>query len=129
DRLVDHLLVFEGGGMIRDFPGNYSQYREDTRKNHSTRPPGAKAGTEKGQGQGQVKKIAAKSSFKEKRELELLEKEIQALESEKKQLEQQLQDPGASFETMAAWSSRLGEILVLLEQKMVRWLELGQVST
>lgn len=131
DRLVDHLFVFEGDGHIRDFPGNYSQYRETEQKESvketedkaaatSPAPPDAK--TAETPGQAERKKL----SYNEKRELESLDREIPALEKERKALEGLLTDSHLPFETLQEYSARIGEIASLLEEKELRWLELDE---
>ncbi|HCT23834.1 MAG TPA: ABC transporter, partial [Chitinophagaceae bacterium] len=122
DRLVDHLFVFEGDGVIRDFPGNYTQYRLKQRR------------TELVEKEQQQQLVAAadtasvekkKAGFKEKREFELLEKEIPALEAERAAAEAQLANPELDYEKLHLLSKRIGEISAELEQKELRWLELS----
>ncbi len=126
DRLVDHLLVFEGEGVIKDFPGNYTQYRlqEKTpapempasKQNNSGQPDGATA-----------KPGSKKISFKEKREYELLEKEIGALTKEKEAITVQLGNGTLGFEELEQLSRRIGEVTALLDEKELRWLELSEL--
>src|SRR5207237_177279 len=123
DRLVDHLFVFEDNGEIRDFPGNYTQYRlwqkEQEKKSPVTDyqlPVKDEAGNQQ-PATGNKKK----ASFKEKREFELLEKEIAELEAEKQQIENQLSDPDAPYERLNLLSKRIGDISVLLSDKEMRW--------
>ncbi len=124
DRLVDHLFVFEGDGVIRDFPGNYTQYRLEQKRAEQV---------EKEQ-QQQINTAATtaavekkKAGFKEKREFELLEKEIPALEAEKAAAEAQLANPELDYEKLHLLSKRIGEISAELEQKELRWLELSEI--
>ena len=124
DKIVDHLFVFEGDGKIKDFPGNYSDYRdwlEYTEK--EARSPEKK---EKFIAPIPVKEQAKKLGFKEKRELEQLEKDIQALELEKKGLELDLEQGSCSPEELVSKSVRHGEISELLGEKEMRWLELSE---
>jgi len=130
DRLVDHLFVFEGNGEIRDFPGNYTQYRlwqkeqEKLLVSSLQFPVKEEADTDnRGHATGNKKK----ASFKEKREFELLEKEIADLEAEKQQIENQLSDPDAPYERLNLLSRRIGEITTLLSDKEMRWLELSEI--
>lgn len=127
DKLVDHLFVFEGNGTIRDFPGNYTQYRlwqkEEEQKEKQVQEKQPKKFVET-QGELTQKK---KASFKEKREFEMLEKEIAELEAERSQLEDQLSDPDVAYETLHLASKRIGEISILLEEKEMRWLELSEI--
>ncbi len=124
DKIVDHLFVFEGDGKIKDFPGNYSDYRdwlEYTEK--EARTPEKK---EKAIVPIPVREQGKKLGFKEKRELEQLEKDIQALEQEKKSLEVDLELGTCSPEELVSKSVRHGEIAELLGQKEMRWLELSE---
>ncbi len=124
DKIVDHLFVFEGDGKIKDFPGNYSDYRdwlEYTEK--EARTPEKK---EKAIVPIPVREQGKKLGFKEKRELEQLEKDIQALEQEKKSLEVDLELGTCSPEELVSKSVRHGEISELLGQKEMRWLELSE---
>ena len=128
DKLVDHLFVFEGNGEVRDFPGNYTQYREwekDQEKIKAEQPKPAEAVST----QAALETKARKMSFKEKRELELLEKEIEALEQEKKKLDEQLAAGNLPFDQLNQASLRIGEVMQLLDEKGMRWLELSELST
>jgi len=143
DRLVDHLFVFEGNAEVRDFPGNYTQYRIwlkenekkadkwqalEEKKSKGESLPDATAGQQSAANSPQAATaVKKKVGFKEKREFELLEKEIADLETEKQQLEEQLGDPGASYEQLNLISKRIGEISTLLENKEMRWLELSEL--
>ncbi len=132
DKLVDHLFVFEGDGAIRDFPGNYSQYREIAREEERYK-------AEQPQREAEVqpavvpqatvtipKNEARKLSFKEKRELEQLEKEMPQLEEEKGRLEADMSSGTLSFEGLQQHGARIAEIVQLLEEKEMRWLELSE---
>jgi ATP-binding cassette subfamily F protein uup len=137
DRLVDHLLVLEGDGMIRDFPGNYSQYREWQKlgkEDAAFRPPGDgyKAPEEKAP-PAAAKTITPaatiekkKLSYKEKREFELLEKEIADLEKEKHLITEKLNSSLTPFDELQKLAVRTGEITQLLDEKELRWLELSE---
>lgn len=127
DKLVDHLFVFEGDGVVRDFPGNYSQYREwerDQEKVKTTETPVE----EKPKEPEKPEQKSRKMSFKEKRELELLEKEIEGLENEKKQLDAQLADGTLPYDQLENASRRIGEVMQLLDDKGMRWLELSEMT-
>jgi len=126
DRLVDHLFVFEGAGNVRDFPGNYTQYRLEEKKQTEQQPNTltVKNETVKPATTSEPKK---KPGFKEKREFELLEKEIPALEAERQQIEQFMANPDLGFEQLNAYSKRIGEITAALEEKEMRWLELSEL--
>ncbi|MBS1632334.1 MAG: ABC-F family ATP-binding cassette domain-containing protein [Bacteroidetes bacterium] len=137
DRLVDHLFVFTGDGAIKDFPGNYSQYRlwqkeeegilnkEQGMKNKEqmNKEQGNEEQKNNEQGAGNQKR----AGFKEKREFELLGKEIAGLENEKKELEIQLSNSDLPYEQLTAASNRIVTISVLLEEKEMRWLELSEI--
>jgi ATP-binding cassette subfamily F protein uup len=122
DKLVDHLMVFEGNGVISDFPGTYTEYREflkatvkdeDDNEVEETKPIENKQ-TEK-----------PKLNYNEKKEYDKLEKEIEKLETEKKQIEESL-NTETNFDKINAASLRLGEIMKLMDDKGMRWLELGE---
>jgi ATP-binding cassette subfamily F protein uup len=129
DRMVDHLFAFEGNGVIRDFPGNYSQYREALSKGlleDQTQQIMKPIPEEKPKQEAPAPKLIEKKlSFKEKFELEALEKELPLLQKEKAELEQQLSS-GSNFETLQSISSRISEIINLLDEKEMRWLELSE---
>ena len=128
DRLVDHLFVFEGNGVIRDFPGNYSQYRTEEIKKESV---SSKADNEaKTEQIAVVTKATNKKqfTFKEKREFEQLEKEIPELTSEKEAITQKLNSGDTSYEELQQLSIRIGEISKLLDEKEMRWLELSEIN-
>ncbi len=124
DKLVDHLLVFEGDGQIRDFPGNYSSYRLSAPSETPARP---KEQVEKPQEMVKPEPVRKKVSFKEKREFELLEKEIAALTAEKNRITDQLSAGDLSFEELQKNAARIGEISDLLDTKELRWLELSEL--
>jgi len=124
DRLVDHLFVFEGDGAIRDFPGNYSQYRlQQTKDETSIKRP-----EEKQTEQPAKEKNRRQLTFKEKREFELLEKEISDLSKEKEVITEKLNSGSTPFEELQQLSVRIGEVTRLLDEKELRWLELSEVE-
>lgn len=127
DKLVDHLLVFEGDGLIRDFPGNYSEYRNSLEKEALRRntvdQPEDNTKTYTPADQNPVRK---KPSFKEKREFELLEKEIGELTQEKQEITDKLGSGELPFAELQKLSRRIGEITSLLDEKEMRWLELSE---
>ena len=134
DRLVDHLFVFEGQGVIRDFPGNYSQYRlwQKAEEQRIKQLEEQKAAKQPVAPTAAVTKEASerapkKASYKEKREFEQLEKEIADLEAEKSGLEQTLAAGTLDFEQLSLHSKRIAEIIALLEEKEFRWLELSEL--
>ena len=128
DRLVDHLFIFEGDGVIRDFPGNYSQYRQavadktlpELEKKVEEATTSIVASTNNSQ--------KRQLSFKEKREFELLEKEIATLTKEKETVTQKLNNGDTSFEELQQLSLRIGQITPLLDEKELRWLEISEMQ-
>ncbi|MGN6298055.1 MAG: ABC-F family ATP-binding cassette domain-containing protein [Ginsengibacter sp.] len=134
DRLVDHLFAFEGNGLIRDFPGNYSQYRM-RKQLEEYKPQNAESRKQKAEGEGQSTEskmqnvqanVKQKLSFKEKTEFENLEDEIADLEKEKELLEVKLSNGSADFEKLQETSEKINDIIVLIDKKETRWLELSE---
>lgn len=126
DKIVDHLLVFNGNGDINDFPGNYTQYRmwqalqpKDAEKSDNTEK------REKKSYHGEQKR---KLSFKEKRELQQLEADIETLEKEQKQIEEELCSGTLSVEDLTQKSKRLPPLKDELDEKSMRWLELSDIE-
>ena len=131
DKVVDHLLVFKGEGLIKDFPGNYTQYREwsalQSKDNISTQPTQKHPNTKKSQNAQSAER--RKMSYKEKREFEQLEQEIAALEAEQKLLEEQLCSGTLSIEALTEKSKRLPRLKEELDEKSMRWLELAEIES
>ena len=133
DRLVDHLFVFQGDGDIRDFPGNYSQYRLALKDDEKLTDAGTQMSSE-----AREEKVIAppssngvekkKLSFKEKRAFEQLEKEIADLTKEKEQITERLNSGAAPFDELQKLSLRIGEITALLDEKELKWLELSELA-
>jgi ATP-binding cassette subfamily F protein uup len=123
DRLVDHLFVFEGEGTVRDFPGNYSQYRQEQRmlESAAAAPPAPKEAPKK----EAAVPVKRKLSFKEQREFENLEKEIAALDEERKGINEKLTQ-NLPYEELQQLAARIGEINALIDEKELRWLELSE---
>jgi len=131
DRLVDHLFVFEGEGKIRDFPGNYSQYRDEAKQTEELSSSIEK--TQKGLSKPEVVTSSTptnvrKLSFKEKREFEKLSKEISELEQQKNSVTQKLNSGSLPFDELQLLSKKIGEITSELDTKELRWLELSEMS-
>ena len=126
DRLVDHLFVFEGDGIVRDYPGNYTQYRlEEQRKEKQAEQ---KQAPEKEKPAETTAPVAKKKlSYKEQRELEQLDKDLPALEAEKATLTEKMSNP-LSYEELQEVSARLIAVTNELEEKEMRWLELSEVG-
>ncbi|CCX60977.1 uncharacterized protein BN727_01789 [Bacteroides sp. CAG:598] len=130
DKVVDHLLVFNGGGDIRDFPGNYTQYREwkevkarhDKEQQAVAKPQAAAKPARTRQDEKR------RMSFKERREFEQLEKEIAELEAEKKAVEEALCSGTLSVDELTEKSKRLPQLTDLIDEKTMRWLELSELE-
>jgi ATP-binding cassette subfamily F protein uup len=131
DKVVDHLLVFKGQGEIKDFPGNYTQYREwaslednkDSRESRSSKDS-SNTSTKSSYRHDDRRRL----SYKEKRELEQLEKDIEALEAEKKQIEEALCGGTTSVDEITKLSKRLPVLNDELDEKSMRWLELSEMK-
>jgi ABC transport system ATP-binding/permease protein len=124
DKIVDHLFVFEGNGEIKDFPGNYSDYRdwlEDQEREQ--RNPEKREKETKGKS---VKEAVRKLGFNEKRELEQLEKDIALLEKEKIAIEHVMNSNDCDPQELVLKSQRYSEVKELLDEKEMRWLELNE---
>lgn len=127
DKVVDHLLVFKGNGVVTDFPGNYTQYREwcslkskeeETTKDINTNTRRIRTATER-----------RRMTFKEKQEFAALEKEIAALEAEREKLETELCSGNLDVEALTEKSKRLPVIKDELDIKEMRWLELSEIES
>lgn len=126
DKVVDHVFVFEGQGVIKDFPGNYTDF-QDYRKQLEKETAKETKPAEKKMPERAEKASAKKLSFKEKKELEQLEAEIARLEAEKQDLEAALSSGTLSAGELDDKSKRIGTVMELLEEKEMRWLELSDV--
>ena len=133
DKTVDHLFIIKDEGNVKDFVGHYSEYREYIREEEAEQNRQAKVAAEKAQRQNQNTSEPKstlqkrKLSFKEQRELEALESEIPQLEQEKHLLEERLSTGELSHEELTASAARIGEIIEILEEKEMRWLELSEI--
>ena len=126
DKTVEHLFVFEGNGSIKDFPGNYSDYREWRTEKDKEESLKNKTASPRDDSEKRTQRDKSnKMSFKEKREFESLEKEIEQLNNEKAEIEALFQN-GASSETILEKSKRYDEVKELLDEKELRWLELSE---
>ena len=132
DKVVDHLLVFRGNAEIKDFPGNYTQYREaslNSSEGRSSRPANDKnqrknnSIPDENKAEGKPRKM----SFKEKQEFEALEKEIPQLEAEQADIERQLSSGLPDNETILKLSARFAELKDMIDEKTMRWLELSEI--
>lgn len=134
DKVVDHLLVFKGEGSIKDFPGNYSEYREwkqlrdseEREEKEANKKQQSSNGTTKQNTWGGEKK--RKFSFKEKQEMQQLEQDIERLETEKKELEEALCSGTLNAQELTEKSKRLPSLCEELDTKSMRWLELSEIE-
>lgn len=133
DKLVDHLFVFEGDGVISTFPGNYTQYRlkemieqQLQRQQSNTKNTTVPNKTEIIPVETSPAPKAEKMTYKEKTEMDSIEKEIPQLEKEKKDLEEKMSLGSISYDELQLAATRIGTILSLLEAKEIRWLELSE---
>ena len=137
DKVVDHLLVFKGDGDVRDFPGNYTQYREWEEEHEAMQKATDKVGTRARQEEPAAththlsrdgSECKRKLTFKEKRELESLETDIEALEQEKKDIETALCSGTLTADDINAKAIRLAALNEELDEKGMRWLELSELE-
>lgn len=126
DRLVDHLFVFEGDGEVRDFPGNYTQYREWVKEQEKKAESVKQSVAAPKSTEAPRPDAKRKLSYKEKREFEELEKQMAELEKEKAEISEKLNAGNMHYEELQALSERIGAITALLEEKEMRWLELSE---
>lgn len=130
DRLVEHLFVFEGEGIIKDFPGNYTDFREWEKEQRSIEKESkqekpAKVEKEKSAGNGPAK---VKASFKEKKEFEEINATIEKLTVEKEELVARISEGTEDHQALLDWSNRIQELDGLLEELEMRWLELSELE-
>lgn len=134
DKVVDHLLVFRGQADIKDFPGNYTQYREwkeeeeQLKKEEEARLAKSQTQTEKPQKKNEDKLQKKKLSFNERREFESLESEIAKLEEEKTMLESEMSSGLLGNEELIKKSDRIAKVIDELDEKTMRWLELSELA-
>ena len=137
DKVVDHLLVFQGNGLVKDFPGNYTQFRESEKLLEKTENGKVKTENEKvktenssptANGKPRLTEKKRKLTFKERQEFEQLEKDIEALEQEKTDIESALSSGTASVDEITAMSKRLPLLNDELDEKSMRWLELSEFA-
>ena len=125
DKVVDHLLVFKGGGEVQDFPGNYTQYRQWSQLSSQTEVKATPA--EKKEKATYRNETKRKLSYKEKTEFEQLGKDIAALEAEQAEIEAQLSSGALSVDEITEKSKRLPILKDELDEKSMRWLELSEI--
>jgi ATP-binding cassette subfamily F protein uup len=125
DEIVDHLFIFEGNSRIKDFPGNYSIYRESLLEKEKQEKQEL-AGIKPKATPVKAKQISGKLTFKERKELGELEAEIKKLEEEKNNLLNALNSGTLSPDELIGKSQRFSELTPELEEKEIRWLELSE---
>ena len=132
DKVVDHLLVFKGDGEIKDFPGNYTQYREwlvlQPRESKDSSNPKETSNTSNTSNLRDARTPKKKMTYKEKTEFERLEKEIAALEKEQQQIEEALCSGSLTIDELTEKSKRLPLLKDELDEKSMRWLELSEIE-
>ena len=127
DKIVDHLFVFKGNGLIEDFPGNYSDYRiYESSKIEEERSLKAATKTEKKQ--WKEKDTGPKLSYLEQKELKQLEQQIEKLEAQKDLLQAKFAEEGLSGQEIETLSIELGQLATALEEKTERWFELSSIQ-
>ena len=132
DRLVDHLFVFCGDGVVKDFIGGYSEYRSFMKDYEAEQRRAAEAQRKAAKAvpaaEPPKKATQRKLTWKEQRELEQLEKDMEELNAEKERIEALLSGGTASMDEIAGASERFGEVRDLLDEKEMRWLELSEIA-
>ena len=132
DKLVDHLFIFEGDGVIRDYPGNYTQFRilEKSKQNYAAVSSDITTHVEHELKPATIdnapKKVAEKMSYKEKLELEQLNISMPELESKKATLTNELNNSSGDYNAITALSATLASVTAELEAAELRWLELSE---
>lgn len=131
DKVVDHIFVFNGEGDIKDFPGNYTEYRDwrDEERATAAKEAAAQAAKTAPLKSNHRTEEKRKLSFKEKREYEALEVEIAELEREKTEIEQAMSSGTLSTATLLEKSTRIQQVMELIDEKTMRWLELSEYDT
>ncbi|QZE14596.1 ABC-F family ATP-binding cassette domain-containing protein [Halosquirtibacter laminarini] len=125
DKIVDHLFVFEGEGQIKDFPGNYTHFRQWEKEQEKEKKAIEKKTIVKEEVPVEKPK-KVKRSYHEQKEFDKLPKEIEKLEVEKKEIEEKLNDPSLSSDQMIELSQKHAEVTDTLDEKELRWLELSE---
>lgn len=129
DNIADHLFVFTGDGQVKDFPGTYTEYRQwsDEQQRMARQAESSSDSADKQQPRRQAER-KRKLTFKEKREMEALESEIEQLTAEKEELTA-LFNGGSTSDDIAAKATRYAEVNALLDEKEMRWLELSEIES
>ena len=127
DRVVDHLLVFCGEGKVKDFIGNFSEYRSYIKDYEAEQKAAQKPAPKPSSPKPAPAPKPRKLSFKEQRELDALEAELPRLEQEKAELEQKMSSGGLAYSELQRASERIQELMSLIDEKEMRWLELSSI--
>ena len=127
DRIADQLIVLDGKGNASVFGGSFTAFREQLHFEPSTQVVEAK--TNEKEKESPILKPKTKLSYQQKRALEMLPSEIEHMEQKKKELEEQLANPMASYEDLKRWSESLSNVNAELEGKMLQWLELEDLAS
>ena len=130
DKVVDHVFVFNGNGDIKDFPGNYTDYREwrAEEKAAAAREAAEKAAKSTPPKQNYRTETKRKLTFKERKEYESLEEEIMALEEEKADIEQAMSSGTLDSSSLLEKSKRIQQVIEAIDTKTMRWLELSEFA-
>ena len=130
DKVVDHIFVFGGEGEIKDFPGNYSDWRDwrNEEKAAAAKETAEKSAKGAAPKQNYRTESKRKLTFKERKEYERLEEEIMALEEEKTEIEQEMSSGTLDSDTLIKKSMRIQEVIALIDEKSMRWLELSEFA-
>ena len=137
DKTVDHLFIMRDGGTVKDFVGTYSEYREYIREDEAAQARAARAAEDKARKAAETQKAAQQSaaaaprrrlSYKEQRESDRIEAELQALEAEKAGIEARLGDGTLPHDELERLTTRIGEILERTDALETRWIELNDIS-
>ena len=135
DKLVDHLFIFCGNGLVKDFVGSYSEYREfikeyeaEQRAQERAIEKAEKAKAEKEAAKNEAPPKKKKLTYKEQKEFEQIEKDLEALNTEKAELEEALGTGTLPFDQLQSASERIGQILEEIDEKELRWLELSELA-
>ena len=130
DKVVDHIFVFGGEGEIKDFPGNYSDWRDWRNEEKATAAKEAAEKSAKSAAPKQSYRTESKRklTFKERKEYESLEEEIMALEEEKAEIELAMSSGTLDNDTLVKKSMRIQEVIALIDEKSMRWLELSEFA-
>ena len=135
DKLVDHLFIFCGNGLVKDFVGSYSEYREfikeyeaEQRAQERALEKAEKAKAEKEAAKNEAPPKKKKLTYKEQKEFEQIEKELESLNEEKATLEDALSSGSLPFDKLQEASARIGQIIDEIDEKELRWLELSELA-